>query len=336
MKATNKRFGEKSFAVLGSGICGITVGNMLLERYPDAKVTLYTDNALSIVSFVAGAQFYPIWLGDHLPTGTDALLRKWFLASKKIFTEHSRVGMGVYHMRNHELFEKETPPPAYFYDVLSNLEVAADPRLPAGYTHRYSFDTMIINPLIYHPLLAEQFKVKGGTVTVKRFDSLEDVLQLGEKTIFNCLGMGAKHIFGDQFLNRVKGLMLRMKPIPGLRESISVDDLLIAPRGDEVYLGAPYLTSWDTDYPTEEEQTTLLARHKELLETPGSRFSLPKGTLKKENCIGALAGFRPVRDLGPRVEKEHIGGKTIVHNYGHGGNGVVLSWGTAQHALELL
>jgi glycine/D-amino acid oxidase-like deaminating enzyme len=47
------------------------------------------------------------------------------------------------------------------------------------------------------------------------------------------------------------------------------------------------------------------------------------------------AGLRPFRPTGFRIEAEPIGRTLLVHNYGHGGCGVTLSWGTASRAVEL-
>lgn len=44
---------------------------------------------------------------------------------------------------------------------------------------------------------------------------------------------------------------------------------------------------------------------------------------------------RPFRAQGPRLEAERIGRKTVIHNYGHGGSGWSLSWGTGTVATEL-
>jgi glycine/D-amino acid oxidase-like deaminating enzyme len=44
---------------------------------------------------------------------------------------------------------------------------------------------------------------------------------------------------------------------------------------------------------------------------------------------------RPFRPQGPRIESERIGRKNVVHNYGHGGSGWSLSWGTGQIAVEM-
>jgi glycine/D-amino acid oxidase-like deaminating enzyme len=44
---------------------------------------------------------------------------------------------------------------------------------------------------------------------------------------------------------------------------------------------------------------------------------------------------RPFRAAGPRIETERVGEKTVVHNYGHGGSGWSLSWGSAALATGL-
>jgi D-amino-acid oxidase len=44
--------------------------------------------------------------------------------------------------------------------------------------------------------------------------------------------------------------------------------------------------------------------------------------------------LRPFRAAGPRLEVERVGDKTVVHNYGHGGSGWSLSWGSSSLAVE--
>lgn len=46
-------------------------------------------------------------------------------------------------------------------------------------------------------------------------------------------------------------------------------------------------------------------------------------------------GLRPYRARGFVLRAEAVGSKTIVHNYGHGGGGMSLSWGTALQARAL-
>ena len=44
--------------------------------------------------------------------------------------------------------------------------------------------------------------------------------------------------------------------------------------------------------------------------------------------------LRPFRAAGPRIEAETVGDALVVHNYGHGGSGWSLSWGSATFALR--
>ncbi len=43
--------------------------------------------------------------------------------------------------------------------------------------------------------------------------------------------------------------------------------------------------------------------------------------------------LRPFRAAGPRLDVERVGDKLVVHNYGHGGSGWSLSWGSAKIAV---
>lgn len=59
-------------------------------------------------------------------------------------------------------------------------------------------------------------------------------------------------------------------------------------------------------------------------------------TVAPERVIRTIAGLRPFRPSGFVVRAEPMDGKTVVHNYGHGGGGITLSWGTAHlAALEV-
>ncbi len=55
-----------------------------------------------------------------------------------------------------------------------------------------------------------------------------------------------------------------------------------------------------------------------------------------DRIIRRQVGLRPFRPSGFVVRAESLGDKLLVHNYGHGGAGVTLSWGTAELAADLV
>src|ERR1700761_2588447 len=61
---------------------------------------------------------------------------------------------------------------------------------------------------------------------------------------------------------------------------------------------------------------------------------LARVNVARDRVIRSIVGLRPFRPSGFVVRAEKLDAKTVVHNYGHGGAGITLSWGTAQLAVE--
>jgi len=61
---------------------------------------------------------------------------------------------------------------------------------------------------------------------------------------------------------------------------------------------------------------------------------LARVRVSADRVIRTIAGLRPFRPSGFVVRGEKLDGKTVIHNYGHGGAGITLSWGTSQLAVE--
>jgi hypothetical protein len=70
---------------------------------------------------------------------------------------------------------------------------------------------------------------------------------------------------------------------------------------------------------------TLLSKSRELVPLVVS----PDRIIEMNVCT------RPFRAQGPRIEKERIGRKQVVHNYGHGGSGGSMSWGSVLFATQI-
>ena len=62
---------------------------------------------------------------------------------------------------------------------------------------------------------------------------------------------------------------------------------------------------------------------------------LPPLNVAWNRVIHTTVGLRPHRPSGFVLRAERFGDKTLIHNYGHGGSGMSLSWGTGSMAADL-
>jgi len=63
-------------------------------------------------------------------------------------------------------------------------------------------------------------------------------------------------------------------------------------------------------------------------------LKLPKVNVQPDREIRTVVGLRPFRPSGFVVSAQKLDDKLVVHNYGHGGGGVTLSWGTGELACR--
>jgi D-amino-acid oxidase len=72
-----------------------------------------------------------------------------------------------------------------------------------------------------------------------------------------------------------------------------------------------------------------------LLPRPRSSLPFARADITLDN-LRVLVGLRPYRASGFVLRADRLYDKTIVHNYGHGGAGITLSWGCALHVRDLV
>ena len=77
------------------------------------------------------------------------------------------------------------------------------------------------------------------------------------------------------------------------------------------------------------------------INTVGKRGTPPTPTLRlaplhasPDRITAITVCTRPFRAQGPRLDVETVGQKTVIHNYGHGGSGWSLSWGSSGIAVQ--
>lgn len=67
---------------------------------------------------------------------------------------------------------------------------------------------------------------------------------------------------------------------------------------------------------------------------PAPRPVLAPVEVSPDRIIRRVVGLRPYRPAGFRLEAVRMGDQVVIHNYGHGGGGITLSWGTAALAVR--
>jgi glycine/D-amino acid oxidase-like deaminating enzyme len=67
---------------------------------------------------------------------------------------------------------------------------------------------------------------------------------------------------------------------------------------------------------------------------PAGELVFPRLRASTDRITRITVCTRPFRAQGPRLDVEQIGRKNVVHNYGHGGSGWSLSWGSSAIAVQ--
>ncbi len=325
-------------AVIGCGVIGLTTG-ILLSR-AGHKVTIYCrETPPNLVSNAACAIWEPASFysseGETLPDDYEESMLRWTRDSWDTFTSLPGKEYGIQWKLHHEMFREPTAAPAYMSEILPDFQAVADNTLPSPFSYRWTFKTLIIETPIYMARLMQEFSRIGGNIVRGTFDSVAGLFELSEEIVFNCTGLGSRELFRDDSLFGIKGQLLLHEPV-NLEFSLGGDDFVVIPRSDALVLGVLYQQEYDTILPTMENAEIIWSVISGWINTTSSTFELPRGLISKEKIRDSIAGLRPYRTRGIRLEAEKLRHKYIVHDYGHAGSGITLSWGCAMDAVRLL
>jgi len=212
--------------------------------------------------------------------------------------------------------------------VATGLWPVQDRAQRGGYSFKsgFSLPVPLTDTTIYLDYLAARFRKAGGEIHANvRFEKLEDVD--GEfDLVINCAGIGARELVQDADLEPHRGQVAIVPKIEGLCAAIVCDDeplMYAIPRANDCVFGG---TNELSDNLAAEPATT------SRIVTECSRVL----NIDKPRVLAERVGLRPFRKSGVRIERAQLqDGRTVIHNYGHGGAGFTLSWGCAREVLEL-
>jgi len=109
---------------------------------------------------------------------------------------------------------------------------------------------MMVEPARYLTALRESVIAAGGQVVARRFADRAEVLALPQPVIVNCLGLGARTVFGDTTVEPIKGELVILDAQPGIDYAvIALDvDAYLLPRESSVVVGGSFLRGdWSTE-----------------------------------------------------------------------------------------
>lgn len=320
---------------------GLSTALLLLERrYP---VTIYAKTwGLETDSSAAGAVWFPVLTGDtsEAAKNDEDLLPEWTSASWGWYAGLVGAGWGVRWIENHEFFATSRSPEPYLADLLPRFEACDDPRLPVGYTHRWTFRTFLIETPIFLRQLVRAVEELGGAFVQAHFRDVDDVDRLPADVVVNCTGLGSRTLFGDRTVRGIRGYQLLHDAV-SLPSAVVADEFSCLPRADALALGSLFLDDPVRGAGPVDGVTNRSAAAERIWSTvtgwiaePGG-IGLPEGVFHRDRIRSIVTGVRPYREAGVRLETEHLATTPVVHNYGHGGSGFTLAWGCAQHATRL-
>ena len=307
---------KKNCLVIGAGVSGLSSGIRLLED--GWNVTIWaSDFSPNTTSDIAAALWYP-FLSAPVEK-TDIWGANTYDVLKKLSKENDT---GISMNQTYEYFRKSQPDPSW-KNVVDNFERTTE-NLPGDYTEAFTFITPIIEMSIYLEWLMERYDSLGGNLEKKRISSFDEILPLFA-VIINCTGLDSGALLDDDEVYPVRGQIIRVKaPLTEMHLDQQIESLAyIVPRSEDVVLGGvAQQGNWSLERDVDDHDFIL----------DKCRAIIPE--LESAEIIEDLVGLRPGRTE-VRLEKEVKNGTSLIHNYGHGGSGVTLSWGCADEVVEL-
>lgn len=329
-------------AVIGTGVIGLSVA--VCAGMAGASVDIFSSKTTLYCSSAACALWLPTWTAQpdkcELLTGVD-VIRPVLESSWKIFSSLAAKGTsGIRLITNWEYLETgSSSPPNWLVTLLGGMH-PSDLPTPIQFEGR-TFDrlwkskTFVIDMSIYLPLLKRTADTRIRNQFDHTFESPDAISSLAQQYdfVFNCSGLGSRILASDESLHGVRGQLSLLQVQSSSIEPLAVclDDVCLIGRINDWGLGSIYDTKSNEPIYQVSDEKRLISLLPKLLS-----FLPAQDSISTDNftITSRIAGVRPCRDAGPRIELDgHI--LNLVHNYGHGGSGVSLSWGAAVAAIRL-
>ncbi|MER5431957.1 FAD-dependent oxidoreductase [Streptomyces sp. NPDC002588] len=309
-----------STVVIGAGVIGLTTAVCLAEAGWDVRVDAELPPGTT-TSAAAGASWDPF-----LAEPAD-LVERWSRETLRVLSAlgaDEATGVRLVEGTHESRVPRGVPAWAGWVDARP-----CDPQdLRPGYVEGWGYRAPVIDMPQYLDYLTGRLRKAGGRLRSHRYSSIEEALPEAA-VIVNCTGTGSRALIGDASVQAVRGQLVVVEN-PGI-ETFFCDDTpdaeeltYIYPQSEVVVLGGT--SDWD-DWDVRPDATAALDIVR--------RCAAIEPSLADAPVVAHRVGLRPVRPV-VRLEAENRAGTLLMHNYGHGGAGVTLSWGCAREVVDRL
>jgi D-amino-acid oxidase len=322
---------DRNVAIIGAGVSGLTCGVVFAER--GYRTAIFAKETGQQTTSAAAAA---IWFPYHVEPAEGVI--PLALRTFDVLADLARVpGTGVAMIELRQFSRTgEIQIPDWAIPLgaklLSSVATALWPVRDRAQRGGHSFKTgfalrvPLMDTTIYLDYLDARFRKAGGEIHANvRFEKLEDVDRKFDLVI-NCAGIGARELVRDVDVEPHRGQVAIVPRINRLSCAIVCDDaplMYAIPRTtDSVFGGTNALSENLAADPA--TTARIVAECSRVL------------NIDKPKVFAERVGLRPFRKSGVRLERDQLSdGRTVIHNYGHGGAGFTLSWGCAREVLEL-
>jgi len=310
--------------VLGAGVIGLTTACHLQNLGYGVEI-LAEKFSPHTTSEVAAAIWYP-YKADPL-----VRVREWAMRTLSVLHSlENDPASGVRSVTGRKVFHRPMGLP-WWKEGVRDFRRLSPGELPDGTVAGYLFSVPVADTSRYvGGYLTQRFLAAGGTFRRQKLNALGELAHFPQPIVINCTGLGARAWLGDSELFPIRGQILRVgKPYPD-RFHLDTDHpegpCYVVPRENDCILGGTSEKGEDSLDWCDRRGEAIAARiHAQFPELAGSPV------------LSRAVGLRPGRTA-VRLEREStpVEGKTLIHNYGHGGAGITLSWGCAEEVAGLI
>jgi D-amino-acid oxidase len=321
---------SRTVAIVGAGVSGLTCGVLFAERGYRTAV-FAKDIGQETTSGAAAALWFPY---DVEPAHRVIPLA---LRTLDVLADLARVpetGVAMIELRQFSRTgEIQIPDWAIALGArplssVTGLRPVQDGAQRGGYTFKSGFALRVplTDTTIYLHYIATRFRKAGGEIHGNvRLNRLEDVDPKFD-VVINCAGIGARELLQDLDVEPHRGQVAIVPKIANLSCATVCDDaplMYAIPRTHDCVFGG---TNDLSDNLAADPATT-----QQIVAECSRALNIDQPPVLVERV-----GLRPFRRPGVRLERDRLpDGRTVIHNYGHGGAGFTLSWGCAREVLEL-